>query len=102
MYSMSVGGGIASIALTFSGSGFNPLSVIRCPRNVSDFRRSSIFDLFSRIPTSRDRCRRACSVVVRNSFTIRETNTIHHDVICNTVDAFHGFDGLLELLLADL
>ena len=39
--------------------------------------------------------------MICDSFIIRVTNTIQHDVVCNTVDAFQAFDGLLARLLED-
>ena len=54
----SSSGGIPSIALTFSGSGFSPSA-----RNDRDFFRIAILVLLRRMPTSRHRCNRLCSLV---------------------------------------
>ena len=54
-----VGGSIWVIAWTFAGSGSRPLEEMQCPRNVIAFVHRSSFSLFSRMPTSLHRRKKA-------------------------------------------
>ena len=54
-----VGGSIWVIAWTFARSGSRPLEEMRCPRNVMAFVRRLSFSLFSRMPTSLHRYKKA-------------------------------------------